>query len=103
MTSETIRERKSVRTYQEKAIDGESMSQIRNFLTEVGNPFGVPLRFDILDAKRDKVSSPVILGADTYVAGSYKRQENAELAFGYSFEKFVLYASELGLGTVWLV
>ena len=70
-------------------------------LTEVGNPFGVPIRFDILDAKRDKVSSPVILGADTYVAGSYKRQENAELAFGYSFEKFVLYASELGLGTVW--
>ena len=65
MTSETIRERKSVRTYQEKAIDGESMSQIRNFLTEVGNPFGVPIRFDILDAKRDKVSSPVILGADT--------------------------------------
>jgi len=102
MTSETIRERKSVRTYQEKAIDGESMSQIRNFLTEVGNPFGVPIRFDILDAKRDKVSSPVILGANTYVAGSYKRQENAELAFGYSFEKFVLYASELGLGTVWL-
>lgn len=50
MTSETIRERKSVRTYQEKAIDGESMSQIRIFLTEVGNPFGVPIRIENIEA-----------------------------------------------------
>ena len=44
----------------------------------------------------------MILGADTYVAGKYQKQKNAELSFGYAFEKFILYAASLGLGTVWL-
>ncbi len=102
MNTETIRNRKSVRTYEERQIPEHVMQQIRDFLNQDDNPFGVPIPFFILDAKKDGLSSPVILGADTYVAGKYKKQKNAEVAFGYSFEKFVLYATTLGLGTVWL-
>lgn len=102
MDIETIKIRKSVRTYEEKQIPERMMRQIRDFLDRDDNPFGVPIEFSILDAKKDKVSSPVILGADTYVAGKYQKQKNAEAAFGYAFEKFILYATSLGLGTVWL-
>lgn len=62
----------------------------------------MPTTFKFLDRKRDGMSSPVIVGASTYVAAKYYRQEYAELGFGYSFEKFVLLATSLGLGTVWL-
>ena len=55
-----------------------------------------------MNARENGVSSPVIIGADTYIAGKYKKQKNAELSFGYAFEKFILYAASLGLGTVWL-
>lgn len=66
------------------------------------NPFSVPITYRMLDRRRDGVSSPVIVGADTYIAAKYRRQEDAELGFGYSFERLVLYATSLGLGTVWL-
>lgn len=102
MNTETIKNRKSVRTYEEQQIPEQTMRQIREFLNQDDNPFGVPITFSILDADKDGVSSPVILGAHAYVAGKYKKQKNAEIAFGYSFEKFILYATSLGLGTVWL-
>lgn len=102
MHTETIKERKSVRTYDERQIPEQIMEQVREFLDQDDDPFGVPITFTILDADKDGVSSPVILGENTYVAGKYKKQKNAEIAFGYSFEKFILYATSLGLGTVWL-
>ena len=102
MNTETIKDRKSVRTYEGQQIPEQTMRQIREFLNQDDNPFGIPITFSILDAEKDGVNSPVILGANTYVAGKYQKQKNAEIAFGYSFEKFILYATSLGLGTVWL-
>jgi hypothetical protein len=102
MNSEIIRNRKSVRTYKEQPIPEQTLSQVRNYLKNDIGLFEVPVTFSILNTREDGVSSPVILGADTYVAGKYERQKNAELSFGYAFEKFILYATSLGLGTVWL-
>lgn len=102
MNTETIRARKSVRTYKEQPIAEEIMQKIRAFIEDNTNPFSAMLSFSILDAKKDGLTSPVILGADTYIAGKYQKGENAELAFGYAFEKIILYATSLGLGTVWL-
>lgn len=102
MNTEIIRQRKSVRTFENKKISEQTMDQVRDFLQKDTGLFDVPITFTILDTKKDGVSSPVILGADTYVAGKVRRQKNAEVSFGYSFEKFILYATSLGLGTVWL-
>ena len=102
MNTEMIRNRKSVRTYKEQPIPEQTMNQVRDYLEHDTGLFEVPLTFSILNAREAGVSSPVILGADTYVAGKYKKQKNAELSFGYAFEKFILYATSLGLGTVWL-
>lgn len=102
MNSETIEKRKSVRTYNHEEVPAEVMNQLRDFLDHDENPFGVSIQYYFLDGKKDGVSSPVIVGTDTYVAGKYKRQKNGDAAFGYSLEKFILYAASLGLGTVWL-
>ena len=102
MSTEIIRNRKSVRTYKEQPIPEETLNQVRDYLEHDTGLFEVPVAFSILNVREAGVSSPVILGADTYVAGKYKKQKNAELSFGYAFEKFILYATSLGLGTVWL-
>ena len=102
MNTEIIRNRKSVRTYKEQAIPEKILEQVRDYLEQDTGLFEVPITFSVLNARETGVSSPVILGADTYVAGKYKKQKNAEISFGYAFEKFILYATSLGLGTVWL-
>ena len=102
MNTEIIRNRKSVRTYKEQPVPEQTLNQVRDYLQHDTGLFEVPVSFSILNARETGVSSPVILGADTYVAGKYKKQKNAELSFGYAFEKFILYAASLGLGTVWL-
>jgi hypothetical protein len=93
---------KSVRTYKEQEIPEQTLDKVKNYLQNDKGLFDVPITFTILDAKNDHVSSPVIIGADTYIAGKYRQQKNAEISFGYTFEKFVLYVISLGLGTVWL-
>ncbi|MGN8741626.1 nitroreductase family protein [Collinsella sp. LCP19S3_C6] len=102
MDVNTIKVRKRVRTFSDRPIPSEVMARLEDFARHDTNPFGVPITFKFLDHKRDGVSSPVIVGANTYVAAKYHRQEDAELGFGYSFEKFVLLATSMGLGTVWL-
>lgn len=102
LSIETIKNRVSVRTFDGNPVPESVLDEIRKYIGDVENPFQVPLEFQILDAKKYGLSSPVIIGADTYIAGKYKKGIHAELAYGYAFEKVILYAVSLGLGTVWL-
>ena len=102
ISTETIKKRVSVRTFNKEKLKASVIEEISSYISNISNPFGIPIEFQILDAKQNDLSSPVIIGGDTYVAAKYKKVENAEVAFGYAFEKFVLYATSLGLGTVWL-
>ena len=102
MDISTIKARKSVRTFDGEPLSAETLAQLEDFIQKDENPFGIPITYRVLDRRRDGVSSPVIVGADTYIAAKYRKQEDAELGFGYSFERLVLYATSLGLGTVWL-
>ena len=102
LSIEAIRNRVSVRTFDKKIVSESMIGEIKNYINQLENPFQVPIDFQILDAKEHGLSSPVIIGAETYVAAKYKKAPNAELAFGYAFEQFILFATSLGLGTVWL-
>ena len=97
-----IRQRRSVRTFDGAAPDPEVLAQLMDFAGKLENPYDIPIEWKLLDAKRDGLSSPVIAGTDTYIAGKLRRVEHAEEAFGYAFEKLVLYALSLGLGTTWI-
>lgn len=99
---EAIRRRRSVRTYNGKPITAQDRQKLEDFIAKLKNPFDVPIEYRFLDAKRDGLSSPVIVGADTYLGGKVPNVPNYELAFGYDFERILLYAQSLGIGTVWI-
>ena len=101
-TFEIIRSRRSVRTFDGNALSQEDAEKILDFATKTENPYGIPITWKILDAKANGLSSPVIVGTDIFIAGKMPRVAHAEEAFGYSFEKVVLYAQSLGIGTTWI-
>lgn len=99
---ELIKQRRSVRTFDGRPLLDEHKKDIENFIANVSNPFDIPVVFGYFDAKEYQITSPVIVGEEAYVAAKVKRVPNCELAYGYSFEKFCLYALSKGIGTVML-
>lgn len=99
---EMIRKRKSVRTFTGEALRREDRAGLEGFIRSQTNPFNVPVEFRLLEAKEYRLSSPVIVGDDLYLAAKVKRCKHYEIGFGYSFEQVCLYAEFLGLGTVML-
>lgn len=99
---ELIKSRRSVRTFDAKPLTEEDKERLAQYMETISNPFGIPIRFVLLDAKEHGLSSPVLFGETMYVAGKVRKGPCAEVAFGYSFEKLVLYAWSLGIGTTWI-
>jgi len=97
-----IKSRRSVRTYDGRVLDPETREKLIAFMRETANPFSLPVEIKFLDAKEYSLQCPVACGVDLFVAGKIEHSPNSSLAFGYSFESFVLYAQRLGLSTVWL-
>lgn len=99
---EAIKRRRSVRTFDGTALRKEDAQKIMDFAESVKNPYGIPITWKLLDAAKDDLNSPVIVGTDMYIAGKMRRVPHAEEAFGYSFEKIVLFAESIGVGTTWI-
>ncbi len=97
-----IKGRKSVRSFDGRPISAEDRSRLEQYITAISNPFGIPVRFALLDAEEHGLSSPVLTGERLYAAGAAAKEAYAETAFGFSFEKLVLYAWSLGIGTTWI-
>lgn len=101
-TLEMIRSRRSTRTFDGTVLSREDAEKILDFAQRAGNPYDLPITWRILDAEKHGLKSPVIAGTDTYIAGKMRRVPHAEEAFGYSFERVVLFAESLGIGTTWI-
>ena len=99
---EVIKGRRSVRTFDGNQISMEDREKLTEFISSISNPFDIPVEFVLLDAEKQGLSSPVIVGEKLYVAGKVAKVSYADVAFGYSFEKLVLYAWSLGIGTTWI-
>ncbi len=100
--TEIIRSRRSVRTFDGTPLREEDAANILSFAGKVENPFELPIVWKLLNRKNDNLSVPVIAGTDIYIAGKMRRAAHAEEAFGYTFEKVVLFAQSLGVGTTWI-
>ena len=99
---ELIKSRKSVRTFDGKPLAAEDRERLTQYAETVSNPFDIPVRFVLLDAKEKNLSSPVLSGETMYVLGVVAKGPYADVAFGFSFEKLVLFAWSLGIGTTWI-
>ena len=99
---DVIRARRSVRTFDGTPLRTEDARAILAFAETADNPFGLPVAWQLLNTETTGLSSPVIVGADTFLAGALQRAPYAEEAFGYSMERVVLFAASIGVGTTWI-
>ena len=99
---ELVRSRRSVRTFDGHHLKSEDAKKLMDYAYNTTNPYNLSIDWRLLSAKVSGLSSPVIAGTDSWIAGKMKRAPHAEEAFGYTFEKIVLYAEFLGFGTTWI-
>lgn len=105
--AETIQKRHSVRTYAPRPLLEADRAALVACMRELDNPFGVEVKTYITDrtlgAEGEKLGTyGVIKGAGTFLGVSVPDTPLAPVAAGYEFENLLLYATHLGLGTVWL-
>ena len=94
----SIRERRSVRTFDDQELTKQDREKLSEFMKNIDLPFDMSIEFQFLE----KMSCPVVVGTDLYVGAKVKDLPFLNEAFGYAFEKFILYAQSLGIGTVWI-
>ncbi|MGI5849181.1 MAG: nitroreductase family protein [Christensenellales bacterium] len=102
---ETIKKRTSVRTYSPRSINPATLEAMSAFLKEnTDNPFGALVRFSVLnDTQIPKFGTyGMMRGVKTYFAGCVKKGGMDLEGFGYAFERAVLFATAMGLGTCWI-
>ncbi len=97
-----VRKRRSVRTYDGRPLSEEDMATIRSFAKMADNPFGLPMEFRFLKGKENGLNCPVVVGTDLYLGAKMKRVPEFEEAYGYSFEKLIMFLESLNIGTVWV-
>lgn len=99
----TVKSRRSVRTYEEVSLSTEEKEQIDAYINSLSNPFSVDVSFRLLESKASVKGEKLgIKGARDFIGATVAEGELALEALGYSFEKLILYATSLGLGTCWL-
>lgn len=99
---ELIKARRSVRTFDGRPVSESDREKLCDYIKTIKNPQDIPVEFVLLDAKEHGLSSSVIAGETLYIAAKAPEGPHSEEAFGYSFEKMVLCACSLGLGTTWI-
>lgn len=108
--ADVIRRRFSCRTYLSRPIEVELKERIEEYIASLSEgPFGTQARFEFVQAsKNDQLSLKrlgtygFIKGATGFLIGATNRADDALEDFGYLFERIVLQATYMGLGTCWL-
>lgn len=107
---QTIRRRKSVRSYVKRplsAYDKEILTKLMDEAAFSPPPFDGKVRMRLLEIKDGSDTEHlgtygVIRGATAFIGVAAKNGDNAPESVGYTFEKFVLSATAEGFGTCWL-
>ena len=100
--SDLIKKRRSVRTFEKRNISDADRESLEKFISNVSNPYDIPVEFRLLDPKEHGLKSKVLKDEPLYMGAKVKKVPHFEEAFGYSFEAVVLFAQSLGIGTVWM-
>lgn len=104
---EIIKKRHSVRTYENKPLTLKEQNKILDVMNNLKNPFNIKVSKYIVDKKLNGSGEKlgtygIVKGANTFIGISVPNIKFAPLAAGYEFENLILYATSIGLGTVWL-
>ena len=102
---EIMKQRHSVRQYEDKKIESEKRALLKSAVAEINKESGLsvqiffdePKCFDSIMAHYGKFS-----GANNYIAMVGKKGKNLDEICGYYGEKLVLLVQKLGLNTCWV-
>src|SRR5665647_1780342 len=104
---ETVKARYSVRTFKNQPLSSDTRAKLESYITTLSNPFAAGVTFRMLESKtavngKNLGTYGMISGATDYFGATVSPGDLALEGLGYEFEKLVLYAASLGLGTCWL-
>jgi len=107
---DAINKRVSVRSYADRPIENDKKQEIINLLQSTeGCPLGNEVRFTLIDFSemdREEIRNlgtyGFISGAKLFIVSAIKGDMGAFVDLGYCFEKVILEATNLDLGTCWL-
>ena len=102
---EVIWERRSCRTYDDRDIEEEKLLKLKTFLNEQNlKAQGMGMRFAITkEEAHEKIGTyGVITGAKIYIVEIVHSSIAHIEELGIAFERIVLFATNLGLGTCWM-
>lgn len=104
-----IKERKSTRTYDGRALEDKDLERLNAFINEINKEIKIKARFKIVsnlgtgkEESKKLGTYGFISGDNSYVIGIMDKGDNNALEFGYAFEKIILFATDLGIQTCWL-
>ena len=101
-----IQKRKSVRTYSSEEITVEIKKKLKQYITKLEESYDGKFRFPIIDPEdfsNNKIGTyGVIKGARYFICGIVKKDSMDLIELGYAFEKIIIFATSLGIGTCWL-
>jgi Putative TM nitroreductase len=104
---ETIKKRKSSRTFNQIALKPADKQDLENFIIE--NNKGLEnevVNFRIIEKnntdKKMKLDLGMIKGHNSYILGTSKSTVASRVNYGYLMEKVVLKATEMNLSTCWV-
>jgi len=101
MYIDIIKERKSVRTFDDnKIISEDIVNKIKDKIYSFKNPFNNDIYMNIYNKKEYDLVSNVICGEEYYIIGKVNKEFNYEIAYGYQLEHILLYIKSIGLDSV---
>ncbi|MDD6483356.1 MAG: nitroreductase family protein [Clostridiales bacterium] len=103
--TEAMKSRHSVRSYDERPIDGKVKSELEDFIDKCNNESGLHMQLVLNEPKA--FSGPMahygkFSGVRNYIALIGKKGGDLQEKCGYYGEKVVLKAQQLGLNTCWV-
>lgn len=109
---ETIRKRQSIRTYETQTITAAHLSKINDYIHNEQNligPFGNKGRIELIQVTNNVTDKGIKLGTygfiknpSAYLVGITENNQISLLDFAYTFQKLVLFLTELGIGSCWM-
>jgi hypothetical protein len=103
-----IRNRKAVHVYSGEPLSKVHAAKIEDFIRQTPAPFGAKvhvhlLRGNCVDEIENLGTYGKITGACDFLAVVHKKMPMAEEAAAYLLEMIVLFCTDLGIGTCWLI
>jgi Putative TM nitroreductase len=109
---ETMHKRQSIRTFDSQTIKEFDYNEIKEYINKNDNligPFGGKGKIELINVTDNVTDLGIKLGTygfiknpRAYLVGISENNHHALLDFAYTFQKLVLFLTEIGMGTCWM-